>query len=333
MTSKATHSIIFLYKLQNLVILGIAITAIAFGTALLAIAILVAISLNFNKSNLPVPAITRSRCQVDQEFVFIPAGEFIAGSNSTERDYAYRISAVAAASKPELVPQAEQKLRNKRWFAWESSRQVLSLPAFCISRNLITNAEYQAFVKATGHRTPGISEKDYQQQGFLVHPYSEVKLFLWQNGNYPPGEANYPVVLVSYEDALAFAAWRGQQDNYTYSLPSAQQWEKAARGTDGRYFPWGNQWQTDATNWSGSGKWHTSAIASYPLSRSPYGVEDMAGNVFEYTSTLRKFNLKKSAVMKGCSWDDLPGFCRGAYQHTRPIQSRHILFGFRLVRD
>ncbi|NEO97477.1 MAG: formylglycine-generating enzyme family protein [Symploca sp. SIO2E9] len=333
MTRKAAHSIRYLYKLQNLVILGLVITVIALVTALLVIAILVTIGLNFNKSNFPVQAITRSRCQVDQEFIFIPAGNFIAGSNSAERDYAYRISAIAAASKPELVTQAEQQLRNKRWFAWESPQQVLSLPAFCISRNLVTNAEYQAFVKATGYPIPGISEKEYQQQGFLVHSYSAVKPFLWQNGNYPPGEANYPVVLVSYEDALAFAAWRGQQDNYTYSLPSAQQWEKAARGTNGSYFPWGNQWQAEATNWSGSGKWHTSAIASYPLSRSPYGVEDMAGNVFEYTSTLGQFNLKKAAVMKGCSWDDLPGFCRGAYQHTRPIQSRHILFGFRLVRE
>ena len=67
-------------------------------------------------------------------------------------------------------------------------------------------------------------------------------------------------------------------------------------------------------------------------SRSPYGVEDMAGNVFEYTSTLRSQIVRTVSVMKGCSWDDLPGFCRAAYFHTRPIQSRHILFGFRLVQ-
>jgi formylglycine-generating enzyme required for sulfatase activity len=59
----------------------------------------------------------------------------------------------------------------------------------------------------------------------------------------------------------------------------------------------------------------------------------MAGNVFEYTSTLLTRGDQQVVVMKGCSWDDLPGFCRAAYQHTRPPESRHILFGFRLVRS
>ncbi|MGI8936560.1 MAG: SUMF1/EgtB/PvdO family nonheme iron enzyme, partial [Phormidesmis sp.] len=60
----------------------------------------------------------------------------------------------------------------------------------------------------------------------------------------------------------------------------------------------------------------------------PYGIEDMAGNVFEYTSTLTD---ESEVILKGCGWDDYPGFCRAAYQHDRPIDSRHILFGFRLV--
>ena len=76
-----------------------------------------------------------------------------------------------------------------------------------------------------------------------------------------------------------------------------------------------------------------SAIAEFPLSRTGEGVEDMAGNVFEYTSTLELRGLAKRSVMKSCSWDDLPGFCRAAYRHTRPIESRHILFGFRLAYD
>ncbi len=59
----------------------------------------------------------------------------------------------------------------------------------------------------------------------------------------------------------------------------------------------------------------------------------MAGNVFEFTSTLTSRNTDTVSIMKGCSWDDLPGFCRSAYRHTRPIQSRHILFGFRLVKE
>ncbi|VEP13634.1 conserved hypothetical protein [Hyella patelloides LEGE 07179] len=154
---------------------------------------------------------------------------------------------------------------------------------------------------------------------------------MWKKRNYPDGTAQHPVVLISVGDISAYASWKGKQTEATYRLPTAMEWVKAARGTDGRYFPWGNNWLDKGTNAAVSGLHYTSAIATFPLSRSVYGVEDMAGNVFEYTSSLE--NQGTHIVMKGCSWDDLPGFCRAAYQHTRPINSRHILFGFRLVKE
>ncbi|MBP0016060.1 MAG: SUMF1/EgtB/PvdO family nonheme iron enzyme [Cyanobacteria bacterium SBLK] len=272
-------------------------------------------------------------CGDDGEFILIPEGEFISGSDRAERDYAYQISAIAAAKNAVDIPREEELLRQKRWFDGESDRKKTQLPAFCMRRNLITNEDYRVFVMETGYRSPEISESEYQEQGFLVHPYAEVRSYLWENQNYPEGENQHPVVLVSYEDALAFADWKSQKDAYTYRLPTTKEWEKAARSPDGRYFPWGDRWQDEATNFWGSDLWHTSAIASYPLSQSAYEVEDMAGNVFEWTQTLVKRGLQTRAILKGCSWDDLPGFCRGAYQHTRPIESRHILFGFRLVRE
>ncbi len=277
--------------------------------------------------------ITRRDCEADGEFAFINAGEFVTGSDRTERDYGYRISAQAAAESEQAVPQVEQRLRQKRWFAGELQRQVHTLPAFCLSRNLVTNAQYQTFIQVTGHRSPGISEAAYQTQGFLVHAYATVQPYLWQGDRFPANEANYPVVLVSHKDAQTFANWKSQQDGTPYRLPTAAEWEKAARGTTGRYFPWGNQWQAEATNWAGSGRDRISPVGAYPLSRSSYGVEDMAGNVFEYTSTLTSRGGQTQVVMKGCSWDDLPGFCRAAYRHTRPVDSKHILFGFRLVRE
>lgn len=287
----------------------------------------------------------RDRCTADSAFAWVPSGDFISGSDAAERDVAYRLSAEGWASisdripeTPEAIAQAEQQLRQRQWFDREPEREERSLSGFCISRNLVTNVDYLDFVNATGHRPPGISEADYQAQGFLVHPYEDVEPYLWQNGTHPTDREQHPVVLVSYDDAVAYADWRGEQDGVTYRLPTALEWEKAARSTDGRYFPWGNDWQDEATNWIGSGDDGTSAIAAYPLSRSPYGVEDMAGNVFEFTSTLlergeQAESPRMVAVMKGCSWDDLPGFCRAAYRHTRPIESRHILFGFRLLRD
>lgn len=289
--------------------------------------------LQLSQSNFLIKSITSEKCQTDRSFVLIPKGEFIAGSDRTERDYGYQISALAIATESQSVADAEAKLRQVGWFEGESIKQTQSLPSFCISRNLVTNEEYQAFVDATHYNPPGISEAEYQKQGFLVHPYSAVKSFLWVDGKYPEGKGQHPVVLVSYQDAVAYADWKGEQAGETYRLPTATEWEKASRGTDGRYFPWGNEWNSEGTNWAGSKLEYTSAIAQFPLSRSAYGVEDMAGNVFEFTSTLISRNTDTVSIMKGCSWDDFPGFCRSAYQHTRPIQSRHILFGFRLVKD
>ncbi|MEO0827984.1 MAG: SUMF1/EgtB/PvdO family nonheme iron enzyme [Cyanobacteria bacterium J06642_9] len=279
-------------------------------------------------------SITRDRCEVQSGFKFVPAGAFISGSDRGERDYAYQISAEALADTPTAIAEAESRLRQRRWFDFEPQRQSLNLPAFCIHQQLVTNQEYQAFVEATDHRPPGISAAEYEAQGFLVHPYSEVEPYLWQAQRFPSGEANHPVVLISYADAVDYAQWRGAQDGQRYRLPTAEEWEKAARTEDGRYFPWGNQWQAEATNWADEGAYHTSAIAAYPLSRSVYGIDDMAGNVFEYTSTLQSDQDDQlKSVMKGCSWDDLPGFCRAAYRHQRPTESRHILFGFRLVME
>jgi len=273
----------------------------------------------------------KENCEADSSFAWIPGGEAILGSDRQERDFGYKISAEGVTTQQPRVNQVEQQLRQAGWFNRENPRTAQSVAGYCLSRNLVTNQEYREFIQATNHPAPFISEADYQQQGFLVHPYNTVKKFLWKNGSYPQGTEQHPVVLISYSDALAYAEWQGKQTGAQYRLPTASEWEKAARGTDGRYFPWGNDWREDATNTGSSGLDYTSAIAQFPLSRSIFGVEDMAGNVFEYTSTL--VNQEKRAIMKGCSWDDLPGFCRAAYAHTRPVGSRHILFGFRLVKE
>ncbi|MBE9138757.1 SUMF1/EgtB/PvdO family nonheme iron enzyme [Nodosilinea sp. LEGE 07088] len=275
------------------------------------------------------PATAEARCRSQPGFIWVEAGAFQAGSDEQERHYGYQISAAVLGSTPTAVADAETQLRSRGWFDREAPSTTVTLPGFCMAQNLVTQADYQQFVAATGHRAPGISAADYQRQGFLVHPYTEVEPYLWVDNHPPVNRQDHPVVLVSYDDAIAYAQWQGQQDGVTYRLPTALEWEKAARGTDGDYFAWGSQWRDDATNWASSGLAGTSPVGDFPLSRSPYGIDDMAGNVFEFTSTPAAG--ESAAVMKGCSWDDLPGFCRAAYSHTRPRQSRHILFGFRLV--
>ncbi len=280
---------------------------------------------------------TQATCEAHSGFVFVPGGEFVAGSDRTERDYAYRITAEGFAESAATVADAEAGYRKQGWFDREPERQILNLHPFCMSDHRVTNVDYQVFVRATGHPAPGISEADYQAQGFLVHSYAEVVPYLWQGDQYPTGQGQHPVVLVSYEEAVAYADWRAKRDGVRYRLPTKWEWEKAARGTDGRYFPWGNEWRKEATHWAKSGAntngvRGTSAIATYPASRSPYGIEDMAGNVFEYTSTFTD-KPDPEVILKGCGWDDYPGFCRAAYEHDRPVNSKHILFGFRLVLE
>ena len=278
-------------------------------------------------------ALERAACEADGAFVWVEGGSYIAGSDQTERDFAYRLSAQVAAKSPGEIPALELTLRAHHWFDAEPARETLTLPGFCIARTPVTNTEYHAFLRQSRHRGPGISAADYERQGFLVHPYSEVTGFLWAGDGPRPGAHDHPVVLVSYDDALHFAVWKGVRDSRTYRLPTAAEWEKAARGTDGRYFPWGNDWRAGATNWSGSGLNHSAPVSAFPGGRSPYGADGLGGNVFEFTSTLEAAPDGVRTIMKGCSWDDLPGFCRPAYRHTRPAASRHILFGFRLVRE
>ncbi len=258
-------------------------------------------------------------CAANPRMVEIPAGAFWMGSDRAERDYAYRIGSQAA--------------RKYRWYdSWELPRKRVRLPRFFIGRNLVTQSQYQRFVRATGHRAPFISPEEYRRQGYHVHPYKVVKRYLWrkdpESGKpvHPQGLADHPAVLVSQADAGAYCAWRGRNAGGSYRLPTEAEWEKAARGTGGRYFPWGNEFGPARLNHAYRRKGTTPAGA-FPKGASPYGALDMAGNVFEWTST--PFGKNRATMKGGGSWDDAPGITRAAARHGRDPNARHILFGFR----
>jgi len=132
---------------------------------------------------------------------------------------------------------------------------VYLLP-YLIDRFPVTNQDYREFIEATGHRAP-------------IH---------WQRGAYSIGTSRHPVVNVSWEDAVAYADWAGKR------LPTEAEWEKAARGTDQRLYPWGNRFVDGERCNNANVVGTTLPVDEFPLGRSPYGIWDMAGNVCEWCS-------------------------------------------------
>ena len=243
--------------------------------------------------------------------VTIPAGEFWMGSTPEERDYGYRLDESLHGST---------LARRQKWFEVETRRR-LNMPAYRIDRRLVTNADYFRFVVATGHRAPFVNEQTWR--GYrLVHGYATVLKFLWRGDRPPASREQHPAVLVSHADAVAYCAWRGAR------LPSETEWEKAARGANGRYFPWGNTFDEDLLNSEDSGPFDTVPVGQYPDGQSPYGLLDMAGQVFEWTASLFRKEPPRY-VVKGGSWDDFPGVTRSAARHGRHPELKHILVGFR----
>lgn len=251
----------------------------------------------------------------------VPAGAFITGSDRAEREAGYRLDEIAYG---------HSVTRKQQWYESERERQTLTLPAYSISRTLITNAQYAKFVSATVHRAPDVGEKTWRSYG-LVHPWPQTRRFAWTDGTPPGGRGDHPVVLVSRGDAEAYAAWLSKATGHTWRLPTELEWEKAARGVDGRRFPWGNAFAPKLLNSHDAGTFDTLPVGSFPEGASPFGMLDPAGQVFEWTSTLSSAGR---AIVKGGSWDDKGcGVCRPAARHGRPPDLKHILIGFRLVRE
>jgi len=170
----------------------------------------------------------------EPEMILIPAGEFLMGSD----------------------PQEDKNARDD-----EQPQHTLYLPDYYIAKTPMTNAQYAAFVQATGYKTPR-------------H---------WKNRKIPKGKDLYPVVHISWDDAMAYCKWLAEDTGKPYTLPSEAEWEKAARGTDGRIYPWGNKFDKRKCNTIESAIDSTVPVGKFPQGASPYGVLDMAGNVWEWT--------------------------------------------------
>lgn len=253
--------------------------------------------------------------------VEIPAGTFIVGSDHVEREAAYRLDEAAYGSPV---------TREQRWYAAERPRQQAQTAAYAITVTPITNRQYAAFTAATGHRLPDVDKATWAAYG-LIHPYDRTRRFAWSKGHPPAGREDHPVVLVSQSDAKAYAAWLSRRTGWTWRLPTEIEWEKAARGVDGRNFPWGNHFDPERLNSHDAGPFDSTPVGRYSAGASPYGMLDAAGQVFEWTATA---DAPGRAIVKGGSWDDKGcGVCRPAARHGRPVGIKHILIGFRLVHE
>ncbi len=163
----------------------------------------------------------------------------------------------------------------------------------------------------------------------LIHPYARTRRHAWIGGEPPEGRPDHPVVLVSHDDARAYATWLSEVTGLTWRLPTWQEWEKAARGLDGRVFPWGDDWDPARLNSHDEGPFDTLPVGSFPEGASPFGLLDPAGQVFEWTASETKPGRFE---VRGGSWDDSGcGVCRPAARHSRPQGLKHILIGFRLT--
>ena len=190
-------------------------------------------------------------------------------------------------------------------FIYSGKGKFVDLPNFWISRTPVTNSHYLPFVRA--------SKRDLPEH--------------W-NGMLPSAElSDHPVDHVSWHDAKAYADWAAMD------LPTEEEWEKAARGTDGRIYPWGNEWRDGYCNTFEMGIGATTPVGQYsPQGDSPYGCVDMAGNVWEWTASWHD-DEKTQRVLRGGSWFLNQDNARTA-SRSYPFQPtvRNFDFGFRVVR-
>lgn len=248
--------------------------------------------------------------------ILIPAGQYIAGSTQEER---------AAAYDDYLSTAGHDTARENKWFEGEEDRHVAMLEAYRIDLMPVTQAEYGEFVTAKQAVAPTIDRDAWQAQGF-IQDYSIVERFTWRDGRPPTGREDHPVVLVTWQEAANYCSWRGKLVGEERRLPTESEFEKAARGDGGLAYPWGNSFEPDKLNSAVKGPRDTTPVGQYVDGKSPYGILDAAGNVFQWTSTGFK---EGHMTVKGSAWEDYGGMGRGAARHGRPMNARHVIVGFR----
>jgi serine/threonine protein kinase len=208
----------------------------------------------------------------------------------------------------------------------ERPAHVVTVKPFFLDRAEVTNEQYQKFIDNAGYTAPPS----------------------WQGNRFPEGADQLPVTDVTWEDALAYAKWAGKR------LPTEEEWEFAARGPEGRIYPWGDEWIEGAANVAATEgeKKQIAPVGQYPSGASPFGILDLAGNVWEWTSSEYKeypggkislpagfLNLK---VIRGGSYESTPKYATATLRRGWPgtrsdwprgVTADYSQTGFRCAQD
>lgn len=186
----------------------------------------------------------------------------------------------------ELYGRKSAVSRSREMF--ELPQEKIFLPNYYIDKYPVTNRQFRQFMDDTKYRKRP--------------PYFDSSIW---------GDPENPVVGINWEDATAYATWAGKL------LPNEREWEKAARGPNGRLFPWGNEESKVICNCIESGLECTSKVGSFPSSKSFYGAEDMAGNVWEMTTD---YWQEESRAMRGGCYLTYEIFCRTTARWAPSVQ-------------
>jgi formylglycine-generating enzyme required for sulfatase activity len=240
----------------------------------------------------------------EPEMVLIPAGKFLMGTREEDVD--------AIAKKYGI---------EHKYIIREVPQRKVLVKEFEIGKYPVTNFEYRAFVQDTGHGPPS----------------------RWEGDRYPVGMGDHPTGYVTWHDAVTYCEWLSEKTGKLYYLPTEAEWEKAARGTDGREFPWGDEWDASKCNTTTGGPRSFTPAGQYsPDGDSLYGVADMAGNIWEWCTDWFKIYPgnsfldgdygKKYKVLRGGSWLNSWGRARCAYREVTFPNLQADYIGFRCAR-
>jgi formylglycine-generating enzyme required for sulfatase activity len=277
------------------------------------------------RSLTPLQSLPHEWKFLPQHIVEIPTTKFPAAAPEgmlriPAGDFTFRVSGIEIEGGNEVGVDQQ--------YPWEDSPRrnhlhAMHIQSFYIDRYPVTNSGFKNFVDAT-HYHPADSHN------FLKD---------WKNGAYPEGWANKPVTWVSLEDARAFAAWAGKR------LPHEWEWQYAAQGTDGRLYPWGNQWDATAAPEPDLRREMRGPtyVTAFPKGASPFGVMDVVGNVWQWTDEFTDEHTR-AAILRGGSYYQPQGTRwyfpqayrldeHGKYLLMAPSIDRAGTLGFRCVVD